>query len=414
MKKIAIFLAMLVMFAAPAFAGTFKETSIRSLGYGEFEIEGANQKGCTEVEFLRTTDLNYETQPIFSLHSEFIPLAGKQDEIEVFFNNSLEPVASLKPNDFLDGWARVRLPFSEFSEKNHINICVGTGESGTKIVIHNDSIIGYYSKANFEDEGAFYISVTPPSPDLLDEFRVDVVLKNLGTEDANVVLKYRKDYLERETPETQLVKGKTIMSTLIEKCTERDELGKCIKPHEVSFSYYLRPKLKGMISLLPAIAEYENPFGELTVLESNRPNVIIREPEIKVKAFVQIPDQEIIEGQNIGAKIIVTNEGAKALQNIEVKVLNNRLGLYGSDKALIDVLGSKETKEYPFTLKAVEVGRQEKGRDVTYLDQNLLSTGCVSAFVDVKKPYIPIEVIAGGLLTIAAAAFLVYLYWFKK
>ena len=235
-----------------------------------------------------------------------------------------------------------------------------------------------------------------------------------GFQQKLAIVKKSKDYLERETPETQLVKGKTIMSTLIEKCTERDELGKCIKPHEVSFSYYLRPKLKGMISLLPAIAEYENPFGELTVLESNRPNVIIREPEIKVKAFVQIPDQEIIEGQNIGAKIIVTNEGAKALQNIEVKVLNNRLGLYGSDKALIDVLGSKETKEYPFTLKAVEVGRQEIGCDVTYLDQNLLSTGCVSAFVDVKKPYIPIEVIAGGLLTIAAAAFLVYLYWFKK
>ena len=414
MKKSVLILAIFVMFAASAAATTYKETTLRNLGYPNFDVEGVGMQKCTGVEFLKTTDLNFETQPIFSVHAEFLPVAGKQDEVNVFFNNSLDPIAALKPKDFVNGWARVTMPFAGFEEKNHINICVRTGDSGNKIVIHNDSIIGYYAKADFEEEGAFYITVTPASPDLLDDFRVDVVLKNYGVEDANVVLKYRKDYLERETPETQLVKGKTILMTRIDGCTERDELGRCTNPHEVTFAYYLRPKIKGMISLLPAVVEYTNPFGETTVLESNRPDVIIREPEIKVKAFVQIPDQEIIEGQNIGAIIIVTNEGARTLQNIEVKVLNNRLGLGGSDKALIDVLEGKETKEFPFTLKAIESGKQEIGCTITYLDQNLLKTGCTSAVVEVKKPYIPIEVIAGALLTIAAAAFFAYLYWIKK
>ena len=414
MKRFVLVLAVLVMFVTGAGALTYRETALRGLGYTNFEVEGIEAQDCTGVEFIKTTDLNYELQPIFSLHTEFLPLAGKQDEINIFFNNSLEPIAALKPKNFLNGWARVTLPFSKFEEKNHINFCVRTGEIGNKIVIHNDSTIGYYSKADFDEEEAFYIKVTPLSPDLLDEFRVDVVLRNFGTEDANVVLKYRKDYLERETPETLLVKGKTILMTQIEKCSERDELGRCTNPHEVTFAYYLRPKIKGMISLLPAIVEYANPFGETIAFESNRPNVIIREPEIKVKAFVQIPEQEIIEGQNIGAIIIVTNEGARTLQNIEVKVLNNRLGLSGSDKALIDVLAGKETKEFPFTLKAIEAGKHEIGCTITYLDQNLLKTGCTSAFVDVKKPYIPIEVIAGALLTIAAAAFFAYLYWIKK
>jgi len=414
MKRLVFIFAVLVMFAASAFALTYKETTLKGLGYANFEAEGIEIQDCTEIEFLKTIDLNYETRPIFSVHVEFLPLAGKRDEINVFFNNSLEPIAALKPKDFLNGWARVKLPFSRFEEKNHINICVRTGEIGNKIVIHNDSTIGYYSKADFEEEGAFYISVTPASPDLLDEFRVDVVLRNFGNEDANVVLKYRKDYLERETPETMLVKGKTILTTNIEKCTERDGLGRCANPHEVTFAYYLRPKIKGMISLLPAIVEYTNPFGEIVAVESNRPNVIIREPEIKVKAFVKIPEQEIIVGQNIGTKIIVTNEGARTLQNIEVKILNNRLGLSGSDKALIDVLTGKETREFPFTLKAIEAGKREIGCTITYLDQNLLKTGCTSAFVEVKKPYIPIEVIAGALLTIAAAAFFAYLYWIKK
>ena len=78
------------------------------------------------------------------------------------------------------------------------------------------------------------------------------------------------------------------------------------------------------------------------------------------------------------------------------------------------MLAGKETNEFPFTLKAVEAGKQEIGCNITYLDQNLLKTGCTSAFVDVKKPYIPIEVLAGALLTIAAAAFFAYLYWIKK
>ena len=414
MKKFAVVLAVLALFAGSALAGTYRETEIGDLGYPEFSVEGAGNQGCTEMEFLRTDDLNYETQPIFSIHAEFLPVAGKQDEMSVFLNGKSEPVSILKPKDFINGWARVRLPFSELKNENNLNTCIRVGDTATKITIHNDSKIGYYSKPDFESDGAFYIKVTPASPDFLDEFRVDVVLRNYGNEDSNIVLKYRKDYLERETPETQLVRGKTIINTIIEKCTERDSGGKCTNPHEVSFSYYLRPKVIGMISLLPAIVEYTNNFGELSVVESNRPNVIIREPEIKVKAFVQIPEQEVIVGQTIDAKIIVTNEGNRTLQNIEVRMLNNRLGIAGSDKAFIDVLQGKETKEFGFNLKALEAGKQEIGCDITYLDQNVFRTRCTPAFAEVKQPFIPIELIAAGLITLIAAAFFGYIYWIKK
>ncbi|MBI2597716.1 MAG: hypothetical protein HYW50_00805 [Candidatus Diapherotrites archaeon] len=375
MKHFLVFLIFFVLIASFAGAATVLETKLSDLGYSDFSVEKQGETNCLNVQFNPPSDLNHEVYGIVSVHAEFLPTTSKKSLIAVFLNG--KKVGSVTSVDFADSLARFNVRQGEIVEENLLKICGTTSFETQRIKIFSDSTIGYYFKPDFEKEGAFELLVFPQEPNVLEEFKVTAILKNFGSESTDVILNYRKDELEKETPETELVKGETTTTRTISACAKRAPDSSCIEPSEVRFEYLLRPKIVGPISLLPAIAEFQNPFGETVFLESDRPIVKIVEPEVKIKPFVSVQKEQFLPGEKTAAKLIITNEGKDPLFNLFLKIEIDGLTLLrGAESETIEVIKAGESIEREYTLSAIEPGEFSIGCSIDHLDYSVVESNC--------------------------------------
>jgi len=399
---------MILIFSSFVNSIVLGETAFSDLGQSNFELDEQNSTKCFETLFSPTVDLNKEIYSIASVHAEFLPISGKKSFVEVFLNN--EMIGSLKSTEFLNGFGRYNIEQGKVLQENVIKICATTSFEVSKINILNDSMVGYYKKSDFKKEGAFQI-IVEPEPRFLEEFVVKGVLKNFGSEDSDVILKYRKDELEKETPETELIKGETKISRTILMCQTRNDQGDCIEPGIVEFEYKMRPKLIGPISLLPAIVEFENLFGETIILESNRPAIRIVEPEIKIKPFIQIEKEQFLVGEKVDLRLLITNEGQNPLFNLSLKLGTNGLELLkGSSSEIIEIIQENETISREFTFSSIEARTFTLGCSIDYLDYNVVQSACNEVVIEYNDPAYDITLLGAGVLVLLSIVIYVYIH----
>ncbi len=406
------FAVSILFFANSALSATIFETTFADLGHQDFLVEAPLESGCIEVPFIPSVDLNSEVFGIASVHAEFSPTASKKSTVEVFLNE--EKIGSIKSMDFANGFGRYNIPQEKILEENSLKICATTFFETTKIKIFNDSKIGYYQMPDFEKTGAFELHSNEPAPKIFEEFTVTAVLKNFGSESADVLLKYRKDELEKETPETELLKGTTQVRGTVPACKKRAADTSCIEPGMVEFNYQLRPKLVGPISLLPSTVEFANPFGETVLIESDRPTIWIVEPEIKIKPFIQVQKEQFTAGEKATAKLLIANEGHDPLYNLFVKVQPSGLNiLSGNETETIELIQPSETISREITLSTVEAGQFEVGCSIDYLDYNVVLSKCAPVTLEFKQPGIDITIAAAFILVLVSVGIYGHLH-FKK
>lgn len=407
------FFALFALFlAGTVFGATVSETAFADLGRQNFVLEAPKDTGCFDVPFVENIDLNYEVYGIVSIHADFSPTTGKKSAVDVFLNS--QKIDSIKASDFAGGFARYRIPQGKILSENSLRVCAASSFETTKVEILNDSKIGYYTKPDFEKEGAFELHVNEPAPRVFEEFTVTAVLRNFGSEPANVLLKYRKDSLEKETPETELLKGTTQVRGVIPACKTRAQDTSCTAPGEVEFNYQLRPKLVGPISLLPSTVEFENPFGENTLVESTRPTIWIVEPEIKIKPFIQVEKDQFTSGEKAKAKLLITNEGHNPLYNLYARLDSGSLAmLKGMPAETIEIILPNETISREFTLSTVDAGTFNLGCSIDYLDYNIVQSKCENVALEFKNPSIDITIAAAFVLVLISVGIYAYLH-FKK
>ncbi len=394
------------------FAATISETTFAGLGHQGFVLEAPKDTGCFDVPFAENIDSNYEVYGVISIHADFSPIASKKSVVDVFLNN--EKIGSVKSIDFANGFARYNTPQGKILEENDLRICAASSFETTKIEILSDSKIGYYLKPDFEKPEAFELHVNEPSPRVLEEFTVTATLRNFGSEPANVLLKYRKDSLEKETPETELLKGQTQVTGVIPACKIRAADASCTQPGEVEFNYQLRPKLVGPISLLPSTVEFENPFGEIVLVESDRPTIWIVEPEIKIKPFISVEKEQFISGEKANARLLITNEGHNPLYNLYVRLDSGSLAmLKGTPAETIEIILPNETISREFMLSTVDRGTFGLGCSIDYLDYNVMQSRCENVALEFKNPSIDITIAAAFVLVLISVGIYAYLH-FKK
>ena len=408
----ALFILVVLTLASAVLGETLSETVLGDAGFEDFAVEGQIVEKCREVQFISTAPVNPDAFAVFSANVEFFPVSSIESIVTVFFNGS--KISEINAQKFQNGFARIELPKNKTLETNKLKVCLKTSYSTTKIVLKKESLVGDYLKPDFSEAGAFRLSTEPYSPRLFEEFKVTATLKNSGSEDAVVTLKYRKDHLENETPETSLVKGKTIIENVtVEKCKERKENGECISPGTASFEYYLRPKISGTITLLPAVAEFENIFGERVAFESNRPDITITEPLIKIRSFISVPKKEYVAGEKATLLLVMSNDSFTPALNVTGKIEpTNGLQAAEQKSFLFDSIEGKETVEKEFSVTSAQPGIYEVDCSVVLADGAELP--CEKATIEFKKPGFSPQVAGGIVLLLIGAAVYGYIFYIKK
>lgn len=408
----ALFILVVLTLASTVLGETLSETVLGDAGFEDFAVEGQNTEKCREVQFISTAPLNPDAFAVFSANVEFFPVPSIESIVTVFLNGS--KISEINAQKFQNGFVRIELPKNKTLETNKLKVCLKTSYSTTKIVLKKESLVGDYLKPDFSEAGAFRLSTEPYSPRLFEEFRVTATLKNSGSEDAVVTLKYRKDHLENETPETSLVKGKTIIENVtVEKCKERKENGECILPGTVSFEYYLRPKINGTITLLPAVAEFENIFGERVAFESNRPDITITEPLIKIRSFISVPKKEYVAGEKATLLLVMSNDSFTPALNVTGKIEpTNGLQAAEQKSFLFDSIEGKQTVEKEFSVTSTQPGVYEVDCSVVLADGATLP--CEKATIEFKKPGFSPQITGGIVLLLIGAGVYGYIFYIRK
>jgi len=393
MKAKIVFLMIFLLSATTAFAETMQELSLKEANLQGLIVEGAMQEVCASMPFVK--DASAETPGvylIFSTHANFMPTSTGNASVQVFLNDSTNPTADLKPEDFPNNWARTQIPIAGLTEKNTLKICGKTSNSITKIEVLEDSKLGYYKMPVFELEK----TVSDTKPIVGKELEVTLKAKNVGSE-AGIA---KISYWSIELNIAQITKGDA-------------EFEGIIQPGETkTLHYFVKPKYAVQMDLASAILEFENIFGEKKKAYSNRPTLWVQEPEFKIKAFYNTPEQKTIQpGQKVNLLLTVRNDGLSDLENVSIKLEASQM--LNISKTSFENLSFKagETKTFGITASSIEEGVQELGCTAEYSDYKVVNAKCTPLTLEFEKPkQSPVLVLAIILVFIGA---LIYIYIYK-
>ncbi len=404
MKKVLYIIAFALLLSS-ASAEILGEKTFSSLGFESLVTE--SQK-CIEWQFRENHDLNHAIYPVLSVHAKFYPITSDDAMVRVLLNGEL--VGDYAADEFLGERIRVDLPWEYMAEINAVKICPKPSNVTTKIEILNDSTLSYLLKPDFSMEDSFQESLIGETPMLREESTVRVVLRNYGSEDAEISLLWRKESLEGETPEIALVKGDVELDTVIPKCAERSEIGRCLVPGEGRFDYVIKPLRTIEMRLLPAVATFYNDFDEEIVLETNRPEFTVTEPEIKIEAFFINKSGVLKAGEEALIELSVKNNGKNILRNIEADLITGDLKIIGEGKFQISSLGSDVVESFSFKTTAETPGVYSLNCKLNYEDYNAVESSCVPLEIEFQGDEINPAIIGGGALLIIALIVFIYIW----
>ncbi|MCR4369505.1 MAG: hypothetical protein NUV67_06400 [archaeon] len=399
MKTRLILAIALILLSYISVAGTVNEFTFKSQGYEDFYINDFEAFDCKRYDFV-SQDLNAGQFPVFSLRAEFLPASGRNAFLTVYFNDD-NALAKLTKQEFTQGVARIWLPREKFFETNNLKVCGNTSLSVNIIKVSSDSSVGVYETAYFPKKGGLVMELDSYEQIVGNEFIARAVAKNYGSENAQVMLTYRKDYLEENTPEVTVLKGETTREGVVPKCTRYDSQGECNSPGELSIEYVLVTNRAVPLTLLPPIMTYTNIFGEEQRVESNRPNILSIEAPQTLAVQLSVEKDGLFAGDEIPITIKLLNIGKTIERSVVVELVT---GLEATKGAMeISAIEPGKSAEVNFAAKGLATGQYSVGCMVTYSGRAL---ECENTTVTLSQKGIGGEILIGiGFLLVAAAVF---------
>ncbi len=398
-----VFVFFLTTIACNAQAAALFERSFAEMGYADFAVEGAQQRGCTAVRFLLPTDVNAADAaiyPILSLGIDFRPVQKGPADINVHFNghNIAElTVGNFKCQDSIC-WERLNIPKEKLGAhgENKLGICISTSSSITKAVILSDSSVGLYKTADFSKPGAFAVNAGKWDLVIGEKTKITVLIHNTGSAAAFAEVRHARALAEDKNA-FFVVEGKTSFKGFVNA------------GEQAEFSYIIKPRVLGSITLPPAILYYRNEFGEEEALFGNLVHLAVRQPERKIEAFIVKEREAGLVGEAIELQLAVLNIGSDPLFDLAVEVqLPDGINFVQQPQNVIAALYPNETELLPFSVNSSKEGRFAIGCNVTYTDVNLTESKCEGSGVEFEQPEISSMVYAG--IALLVIALLVYFY----
>ena len=268
------FFAILIAFMAlPLASGeTLFERNFGEMGYETLVIEGAEETGCQEIKFIYPGNIDFldqEIYPIASLGVEFWPVQEGKMDANSFLNG--QEISGTGIDDFkcLEGkcWERIALPKETLKkEENVLRMCLGTGNSITKITLLNESSVGLYKTADFSEENSFTMKAEKTDLVIGEKTEIKILLHNQGSASTQTEIKFARPLAEDKNA-FSVVEGDTYFEGEIEA------------GEEIEITYVVKPRMAAHMTLPPAIVYYKNAFGEEEAKFSNLVSLNIREPE---------------------------------------------------------------------------------------------------------------------------------------
>lgn len=405
MKKGLVILCLLAL-SYITYAGTVQEINFGQNGFKDFYINGSSVYDCTTFSFPFAPDANGEVFHMLSLKADLPSQQKSSATVAVFFNGD-EKLAELRSKDFGNGFARIEIQKEKLRSSNSVKICARTSSLPGTVKISSESYFGSYTGTHFPQEKGVRLELETYTPYVGIPFSIDAVAKNFGTEDAQVMLTYRKQELEENTPEISVLKGETSKQGIAPKC-ERWENSQCTKPGEYRISYSIVANKAVPFTLLPAVLTFTNVFGEEQGMLSNRPNLGALDPPHKISVTSALGNDKAFAGENIKLAIRVQNISKQRVSRISVRAQS---GLETSDEnpKIIDSLGIGQSVDLTFNAKASKAGTYSLGCIAEHEGRTL---ECDTANVTVQEG-IEAKVIASVLLALVSAGVFAYFY-FKK
>lgn len=353
MKSFLLFVVLLGVCLVPGVFAEEFEKSFAERGFEDFVVDGANEFDCFSVSFLNHSE--EDLFPILSLQANFLPVVQGNASVLVELNG--ERVEELKPKDFRCGEecvVRITLPKESLVEENDLNLCFGTGNTITRIVLSNESALGFYLTPVFL-EGDFVKSVSKTTLFPEEKIEVKILIHNSGSAPAVLDLNFVKPFLEERLGYIEVI-GDTYFSNV--------ELG---VDETKEFKHFVKPKKAIQMSLPSALLEYENVFGETEKIHSNIVYLNVEEIEEKLLGRVFAEKNVFRVNEDAVVRIVVSNLSEKDSFNAEL-ILNAPDGIgLGENGEEFEIL-PKETRSFEFLVSAENVGEYGVGCTLSYGD----------------------------------------------
>jgi len=405
LKKIVLLMLALACLCSFAAAETLFERSLGEMGYSDFTIDGPQETACTQIEFIFPSDLNVfsgQNYAILSLNMDFFPTASENSHIDLNINN--RQTERTKTTEFRcsEGkcWERIWIPKAYLSAKNTqntIDMCIRTSNTTQKIILSADSKIGVYKTAVFSEAEGFLTTAEKKDLVIGETTKIKVILHNSGSVAAQAEIKYARPIAE-EKEAFAFIEGKA-------------EAKATVGPGEdLAIEYTIKPRVLESITLPPAVAYFENEFGEEEIIFSSLETIRVREPEKKIEAFISKTRETEILGQTAIMQLNIKNKGKDPLYNLTAELeLPKELRIFGEKTQNIEFIGPGETKKLEFTAIASSAGEFEIGCKISYIDLNFSESRCQNTEIIFEQEQIPIEVIAAIILVLIGLVAYVYI-----
>ncbi|MFW5986922.1 MAG: BatD family protein [Methanohalophilus sp.] len=200
-----------------------------------------------------------------------------------------------------------------------------------------------------------------------DIIRVNVDVKNTGDGDATDI-RYEESAPAKFVLEEYLLKPDDDMSL-----DEGDE--------DTVYIYTIKATQAGEFEIDPTTAKFSNELGmDTKEASSNTPKITVEGETPKIDASLNFKDTVVSRGESTEVTLLIKNEGEGDAEDFSMEIQLPEGLEYedGSDEIEIisgtptiyqDTLGSQQTKEYTFTLKANEIGDISVNASYSYTDE---------------------------------------------
>ncbi len=396
---IAYTIAILLLFSGIAQGETFYETSFRETGYGDFAVEGPNERKCTEINFIFPKDLNTKKElfPIMSLNITFAPTVKGNAIVDVKLNDlNITSFSPAKAGCFENiCWKRIILPQEALEEEtNAAEICLKTSNTIIRAELLDSSLLGLYASPRFS------LQTIPEKKEMVlgETLDVRLVAENNGSEQAETEFQRARE-IASDKNAFRVVDGETLWQGTIMPGEKREIL------------YTIKPKVSGQLSLPPAILSFVNVFGEQETIFSAPAPIRVKLPEKAIEAKVIKKEETSKVGEKNLITIALKNKTEQEIQNVIVGV-STSLSVEGIPEKTLS-LAPLQTTNVDFTVIAETPGVFDVGCNVKYSDVELVNAYCEKQGIVFEEEGIPAAVIAGILLVAIAIAAYAFIHFSK-
>ena len=405
MNKLLTTIFFFSLLAASASAASLFERTFAEMGYSDFAVEGAEQAGCHNIQFIFPTfDIgpnSGKAYPIASLGFGLHPVQEGIIDLNISLNE--EMIAQLDAEDLRcsDGmcWHRLWLPEEKVSwvAENALRVCIGTGNSITRIVLSGQSKIGLYQTADFRSKSAFRVQAEKTELVIGEKTKITILIHNLGSAAADVNVQFARPVAE-DKPAFSVVEGKNYFVGSIDAGEQKE------------ITYIIKPRKAIQMTMPPAIIYYKNEFGEQESKFSNLVTLQVREPERKVEVFLAKGNETALVGQAIELQLAVKNVGSDPLFDLSVETtLPEGLSFAAEPEKEIIAQPPNQMQLLSFSVISNTEGRFPIGCKIVYTDLNAEESSCQDSVVVFQQPGISPMVYGGiGLALIAVIVFIYF------